>query len=63
LDASGSPSPSHSAPAIEQRATTSSPMFRTMHAQFDRLWGEIQQLRAEVFNSEAPPTYAEGNDI
>ena len=60
---SGSQSPPPSVPAVERRAATSSPMFRTMHARFDRLWREMQQLRAEVFNSEAPPSYAEGNAV
>ena len=63
LDASGSQSPPPSVPAIGRRAAAASPMFRTVHAQFDRLWREIQQLRAEVFNSEAPPSYAEGNVV
>jgi len=62
-DVSGSQSPPPSVPAIERRAATSPPMFRTMHARFDRLWREMQQLRAEVFDSEAPPSYAEGNVI
>ena len=63
LEGSGSQSPPPSVPAIERRAATSPPMFRTMHARFDRLWREMQQLRAEVFNSEAPPSYAEGNVV
>ena len=63
LDVNGSRSPSPSVPAIEQRAATSSPMFRTVQSQFDRVWGEIQQLRAEMFNSEAPPSYAVGDAV
>ena len=63
LDASGSRSPSPSVPASERRAATSPPMFRTAQAQFNRLWHEMQQLRAEVFNSEAPPSYAEGDVV
>jgi hypothetical protein len=63
LDASGSQSPSPTVPAREQRAATSSPMLLTIHAQFNRLWREIQQLRAEIFNSEAPPTYTMGSAI
>jgi len=63
LDVSGSQSPPPSVPAIERRPATSLPMFRTMHARFDHLWREMQQLRAEVFNSEAPPSYAEGNAV
>jgi len=62
-EVSGSQSPPPSVPAIERRAATSSPMFRTMHTQFDRLWHEIQQLRTEVFNPEAPPSYGEGNVV
>jgi len=60
-DVSGSPSPSPSVPTIERTAATSPPMFRTVQGQFDRLWREIQQLRAEIFNSEAPPSYAVGD--
>ena len=63
LDVNGSRSRSPSVPAIEQRAATSPPMFRTVEAQFDRVWGEIQQLRAEMFNSEAPPSYAVGDAV
>ncbi len=63
LDASGSRSPSPSGPASERRAAASPPMFRTVQAQFNRLWHEMQQLRAEVFNSEAPPSYAEGDVV
>jgi len=63
LDVSGPRSQSPSAPATERRAAASPPMFRTVHAQFDRLWREIQQLRAEIFNSEAPPSYGEGNAV
>ncbi len=44
-----------------QRVTTSSPIIRTVQSQFDRIWREIQQLRAERFGSEAPPSYAEGD--
>jgi len=63
LDVSGSRSRSLSVPAIERRAATSPPMFRTVQAQFNRLWHEMQQLRAEIFNSEAPPSYAEGDVV
>jgi len=63
LDVSGSRSPSPSVPAIERRAATSPPMFRTVQAQFDRVWREIQQLRVEMSNSEAPPSYAVGNAV
>jgi len=63
LDVSGLQSPSPSVPASERRAAASPPMFRTVHAQFDRLWREIQHLRAEIFNSEAPPSYGEGNAV
>jgi hypothetical protein len=43
--------------AAEQSAPTSLPVFRTMQSQVDRLWGEIQQLRAERSDVEAPPSY------
>jgi len=62
-DVNGSRSPSPSVPAIEHRAATSPPMFRTVQAQFDRVWREIQQLRAEMFHSEAPPSYAVGDAV
>ena len=62
-EVSGSQSPPPSVPAIERRAATSSPMFLTMHAQFDHLWREMQQLRTEVFNSEALQSYVEGNAV
>ena len=62
-NATGSQSLPTSVPAIERRAAASSPMFRTVHAQFDRLLREMQQLFAEMFNSEAPPSYAEGHVV
>jgi hypothetical protein len=62
-DASMSRSPSPSVPATERRAAASPPMFRTVQGQFDRLWREIQQLRAEIFNSEAPPSYGVGDAV
>ena len=54
LDVSGSQSLRLSVPAIEQAATASPSMFQTIQAQFDRLRRKMQQLRAEIFNSEAP---------
>jgi len=58
-DESPSPPPSLPVATTEQRAMTSSPMFRTLQSQVDRLWREMRQLRAERSDSEAPPTYAE----
>lgn len=63
LDVSGSRSPPPPVPAIERRAVTSSPRSGTLLARFDHLWREVQQLRAEMFNSEAPPSYTEGNAV
>jgi hypothetical protein len=52
------PSPVATTP---QSVTTSSPIIQTVQPQFDRIWHEIQQLRAERFGSEPPPSYAEGD--
>ena len=59
---SGSRSPPSSVPTTEQSGETSPPMFPAVQSQFDRVWGEIQQLRAEMY-SEAPPSYAEGGRV
>jgi hypothetical protein len=51
-----------SSPVVEteRSAATSTPLiFRTIQSQVDRMWREIQQLRAERAGSEAPPSYAE----
>jgi hypothetical protein len=65
LDESGPRSQSPGPPpspvlATEHSATTSPPLIlRTLQSQFDRMWREIQQLRAERAGFEAPPSYAE----
>ena len=44
----------------ERSAPTSLPILRTMQSQFDRVLHEIQRLRAERSQAEAPPpSYAE----
>jgi hypothetical protein len=53
-----------SSPAIaptEQSEGTSSTALRSLRAQYDQLWFEVQDLRAERFIGEAPPSYAEGD--
>ncbi len=47
----------------EQRLMTSSPSLSPVQSQLDRMWREIQQLRAERLGLEAPPSYdsEEGN--
>jgi len=47
--------------AIVRRTPTSSSRFGALQSQFDRLRHEVQHLRTERFNPEAPPSYAEGN--
>lgn len=58
-----SQTPSLPVSATVRRAPTPPSTFRALQSQFDRLRHEVQQLqvRAERFNSEAPPSYAEGN--
>jgi hypothetical protein len=43
----------------EQRLGTSSTALLTVQSQLDRIWREIQQLRAERLGSEAPPSYGD----
>jgi hypothetical protein len=56
-------SPPVATTASEQRLMTSSPSLPPVQSQLDRMWREIQQLRAERLGSEAPPSYdsEEGN--
>jgi len=60
-DETESQTPSSESPvsAAERSAATSLPIFRTMQSQFDRVLREIQRLRAERSEAEAPPSYAE----
>jgi hypothetical protein len=50
--------PSSSVSAAERSATTL-PIFRTIQSQFDRLLHEMQRLRPERSETEAPPGYVE----
>lgn len=43
----------------EQRPAISSTVLPTVQSQLDRIWREIQQLRAERLGSEAPPSYGD----
>jgi len=60
-DQTRSQTPSLLVASTVQREPTTSPMFQALQSQFDRLRREVQQLRAERSNTEAPPSYAEGN--
>jgi hypothetical protein len=62
-DQTRSQTPSLPIAATVQRAPTPPSMLREMQSQFDRLRREVQQLRAERSNTEAPPSYhaAEGD--
>ena len=58
---SGSGAPSPVVASTEQSGATSPTVLRTLQAQYDQLWCEVQDLRGERFDSEDPPGYEEGD--